>query len=118
MDIKVGDIVKYNDFQRGANILGKVIRVINVIESFDKVEKDIKKYTIKVLGRSGEGCCPDEIGFADIIKVYKEQDLNTFKTNKVQINKEQKGSGSVYLEPPTTPRPPAPPNYKVGRKPL
>ncbi|WP_297439068.1 hypothetical protein [uncultured Clostridium sp.] len=27
-----------------------------------------------------------------------------------------KSSGGVYLEPPTTPRPPGPPNYKIGRK--
>ena len=113
MEIKVGDIVEYFNDERGLKVFGKVIRVINVIESFKEIEENKERYTIERLVENRGAYYPDEIRFTDIMTVYKEQDLKVFK-----INKEQKGSGGVYLEPPTTPRPPAPPNYKVGRKPL
>ena len=118
MKIKVGDIVGHFDYQRGIKVFGKVIRVVNVIESLKEIGENKERYTIERLVDDRGTYYPEEIRFTDIMTVYKEQDLNTFKINKVQINKEQKGSGGVYLEPPTTPRPPAPPNYKVGRKPL
>ena len=75
MEIKVGDIVGYFDSQRGIKVFGKVIRVVNVIESLKEIGENKERYTIERLVEDRGIYYPDEIRFTDIMIVYKEQDL-------------------------------------------
>ena len=82
---------------------------------------------IKRLSHLGDGFLLMEGDIDKIIRDHGDDyywDRNKLDMVKVErkceiINiADKKGSGGVYLEPPTTPRPPAPPNYKKGKKTL